>query len=135
MGFVHGKGTVVSVDSNDMSVFGTSCEFELKADAHDVTTFGHDNKVFAGGLKESSFKLEGTYDDTADVGPRATLEPAVGTVIEVIYKPEGATAAKPTRTFQALLTTYTETAPVADMVKFSAQFQGSGEIDLTTAGP
>ena len=132
MGFVHGKGTVVSVDSNDMSVFSTSCEFELKSDSHDVTTFGNDNKVFAGGLKESSFKLEGTYDDTVDVGPRGTLEPAVGTVVEVVYKPEGTGTPKPTRTFDALLTTYTETAPVADMIKFSAQFQGSGAVAITT---
>lgn len=132
MGFVHGKGTVVSVDSNDMSIYSTSCEFELKAESHDVTTFGNDHKVFSGGLKESSLKLEGNYDDTTDVGPRATIEPAIGTVIEVIYKPEGAAATKPTRTFQALVTGYTETAPVADMVKFSAQFQGSGAVAITT---
>lgn len=132
MGFVHGKGTVVSVDSNDMSVFSTSCEYELKAEAHEVTAFGSDNKVFAGGLKESSFKLEGTYDDTADVGPRATLEPATGTVVEIIYKPEGAGVGKPTRTFDGLLTTYTETDPVGDMIKFSAQFQGSGAVAVTT---
>ena len=50
MAFVHGKGTVVSVDAQDMSVYGTSCEFEIKAESHDVTTYGNDFKVFAGGL-------------------------------------------------------------------------------------
>lgn len=134
MAFVHGKGVVVSIDANDMSVYSTSCEYELKADAHDVTTFGHDNKVFAGGLKESSMKIEGTYDDTATTGPRAALEPLVGTVTEMIYSPEGTGATKPTRTWDCLCTTYTETAPVSDMIKFSAQFQGSGEITVGT-GP
>ena len=128
MGVVHGKGTVVSVDAKDLSVYGTSCEYELKADTHDVTTFGNDTKVFAGGLKESSMKIEGIYDDTDTTGPRAVLEPLVGTVAEMIYKPEG--TAGPTRTFDALCTTYTETAPVADMIKFSAQFQGSGSVGV-----
>jgi len=130
MGVVHGKGVVVSVDAKDLSVYGTSCEYELKADSHDVTTFGNDTKVFAGGLKESSMKIEGIYDDTETTGPRAVLEPLVGAIAEMIYKPEGASAG-PTRTFDALCTTYTETAPVADMIKFSAQFQGSGAVATT----
>jgi hypothetical protein len=134
MGFVHGKGVVVSVDAQDLSIYGTSCEYELKADSHDVTTFGNDTKVFAGGLKESSMKIEGTYDDTATTGPRAVLEPLVGTVTEMIYSPEGSGATKPTRTWDCLLTTYTETAPVADMIKFSAQFQGSGSVAVAV-GP
>jgi hypothetical protein len=132
MGVVHGKGTVVSVDAKDLSIYGTSCEYELKAESHDVTTFGNDDKVFAGGLKESSMKIEGLYDDTETTGPRAVLEAIVGTVSEMIYKPEG--TAGPTRTFDALCTTYTETAPVSDMVKFSAQFQGSGAVAVA-AGP
>ncbi len=132
MGFVHGKGTVVSVDAQDMSVYGTSCEFEIKAESHDVTTYGNDFKVFAGGLKESSLKMEGNYDDAA-TGPRASLEDTVGNVIEIIYSVEGAGTGKPTRTFQGLLTSYNEVSPVADMIKFTAQFQGSGDVVTTTA--
>lgn len=130
MGVVHGKGTVVSVDAKDLSIYGTSCEYELKADSHDVTTFGNDTKVFAGGLKESSMKIEGIYDDTATTGPRAVLEEIVGTISEMVYKPEG--TGGPTRTWDCLCTTYTETAPVADMIKFSAQFQGSGSVAVAT---
>lgn len=133
MGFVHGKGTVISVDATDMSIFGTSCEYEIKAAAHDVTTFGNDYRVFSGGLKESTMKMEGEYDDGTS-GPRATLESAVGTTIEIIYSVEGAGATKPTRTFDGVLISYNESAPVADMVKFTAQFQGSGEV-VTTTGP
>lgn len=132
MAFVHGKGTVVSVDAKDMTVYGTSCEYELKADSHNVTTFGQDSKVFAGGLKESAMKIEGQYDDTALTGPRATLEPLIGTIIEMIYKPEGSGTGKPTRTWDCLLTSYTETSPVSDMIKFTAQFQGSGEVVIST---
>lgn len=131
MAFVHGKGTVISVDSEDMSVFGTSCEFEVKAEAHDVTTFGQDYKVFSGGLKESSMKMEGNYDNAVS-GPRATLEANVGETVEIIYKVEGSGTGLPTRTFDGVLTSYNEAAPVADMVKFTAEFQGSGEVVTTS---
>ena len=129
MAFVHGKGTVVSVDANDMTVFSTQCEYELKAESHETTTFGQDNKVFSGGLKESSLKIEGNYDDTTDTGPAASLEPLTGTVIEIIYKVEGSTG--PVRTFDGLLTHYGETSKINDMVKFTAQFQGSGAVAIT----
>lgn len=129
MSFVHGKGTVVSVDANDMTVFSTQCEYELKAESHETTTFGQDNKVFSGGLKESSLKIEGNYDDTATTGPAASLEPAVGSVIEIVYKVEGSTG--PVRTFDGLLTHYGETSKINDMIKFTAQFQGSGTVAIT----
>lgn len=134
MAFVHGKGVVISLDANDMSVYGTSCEYELKADSHEVTTYGQDYKVFSGGLKETTMKIEGNYDNTATTGPRAVLEDLVGEVSEMIYQPEGSAVGTPTRTFNALCTSYTETAPVSDMIKFSAQFQGSGAVAVTT-GP
>lgn len=131
MAFVHGKGTVISVGGDDMSAFGTSCEFVIKADAHDVTTFGQTAKVFSGGLTESSLKLSGTYDDTA-TGPRSVLEPLVGTTTEVVYEPEGAGAGNPTRTLDAVLVSYTESAAVADMIKYEAEFTGSGAVATTT---
>jgi hypothetical protein len=133
MAFVHGKGVVVSLGGDDLSVFGTSCEYELKADAHDVTTFGQDTKVFAGGLKESTMKIEGNYDSTASTGPRGIIEPLVGEVSEMIYQPEGTGTGKPTRTWDALCTSYVETAPVSDMIKFTAQFQGSGSVATSTS--
>ena len=132
MAFVHGKGTVISVGGDDMSAFGTSCEFVIKADAHDVTTFGQTAKVFSGGLTESSLKLSGTYDDTA-TGPRGVLEPLVGTTTEVVYQPEGVGAGNPTRTLDAVLVSYTESAAVADMIKYEAEFTGSGAVATTTA--
>lgn len=133
MAFVHGKGTVVSLGGADLSVYGTSCEYELKADEHDVTTFGNDFKIFNGGLIESSMKIEGNYDNTATDGPRETLETLVGKIAEMIYSPEGSGTGKPTRTWDVLLTTYTETAPVNDMIKFAAAFRGAGPVEVATA--
>jgi hypothetical protein len=131
--FIHGKGTVVSLDAKDLSVYGTSCEYELKADEHDVTTFGNDFKIFNGGLIESSMKLEGKYDNTATNGPRAVLEVLVGKTAELIYSPEGSGTGKPTRTWEVLLTTYTETAPVNDMIAWAAEFRGAGPVEVDVA--
>jgi hypothetical protein len=131
--FIHGKGTVVSLDAKDLSAYGTSCEYELKADEHDVTTFGNDFKIFNGGLIESSMKLEGKYDNTASNGPRAVLELLVGKTAELIYSPEGTGASKPTRTWEVLLTTYTETAPVNDMIAWAAEFRGAGPVEVEIA--
>ncbi|HEY5880109.1 MAG TPA: hypothetical protein VIU11_14460 [Nakamurella sp.] len=133
MGFVHGKGTVVTIGGDDMTVFSTSCEYELKAEAHETTTFGHDYKVFSGGLIESTMKVEGQYDDAADTGPAAVLEPLIGKVTEMVYKPEGATGLS--RTFDALLTQYTETSPVNDMIKFAAEFQGTDAVAVAPGTP
>lgn len=130
--FIHGKGTVVSLDAKDLSVYGTSCEYELKADEHDVTTFGNDFKIFNGGLIESSMKIEGKYDSDETNGPRAVLETLVGKTAELIYKPEGGGTGTPTRTWDVLLTTYTETAPVNDMITFAAEFRGAGAVAVTT---
>jgi hypothetical protein len=130
--FIHGKGVVVSLDAKDLSAFGTSCEYELKADEHDVTTFGNDFKIFNGGLIESSMKIEGRYDDTASEGPRAVLEALVGKTAELVYKPEGTGTGNPTRTWDVLVVTYTETAPVDDMIKFAATLRGAGAVAVTT---
>ena len=133
MAFVHGKGTVTSIDAKDMSVFGTQVEYELKAETHDVTTFGNDDKVFSGGLRESSMKMEGNYDDTETTGPAAALEPLVGQVVELIYKPEG--AAGLTRTVDVVVKQYTETSSINDMIKFAVQLQGSGAVAVAAGTP
>lgn len=131
MAFVHGKGTVASIDAKDMTVYSTQIEYELKAETHDVTTFGNDDKIFSGGLRESSMKMEGNYDDTETTGPAAALEPLVGQVVELIYKPEG--AAGLTRTVDVVVKQYTETSSINDMIRFAVQLQGSGAVTVAAA--
>lgn len=133
MAFVHGKSTVVQVDSNDLSAFTNTSEFNQSQDSHDVTAYGNDGHTFRGGLTNGTFTMSGIYDNTASTGPRAVLQPLIGQAdpVTVIRQPEGAGASLPQDSFSGLLTSYSEASPVADMVTWSAEFQISGDVDST----
>jgi hypothetical protein len=129
MAFKHGKDTVVKVATKDLSAYTDSSELNQSADAHDTTTYGNAGHRKAGGLLDGSFKMSGTYDSTAVTGPRAALQPLLGTVVAVIRQPEGTGTGKPQDSFNALLTGYVETSPVADMIKWSAEFETDGVVN------
>jgi hypothetical protein len=135
MGFVHGKGTAVSLDAKDLGTFSNSVTFGRTADSHDVTTFGKNSKVYAPGLKDGTASIEGIYDNTASTGPGAVLRPLIGAAaVELVYEPEGTGASKPIATVDVLVTSYEESAPVADMITFTAELQLSDDIVDTTGG-
>jgi hypothetical protein len=129
MAFKHGKDTFVSVDGDNLSAYTNTSEFTKSGDSHDVTTYGKDSHVYAGGLLDGGFTMAGTYDNTASTGPRAVLNPLVGTVVTVIRQPEGTGASLPQDSFSGLLTKYMESSPVADMVSWSAEFQISDDVN------
>ncbi|HEX6969409.1 MAG TPA: hypothetical protein VF174_11460 [Micromonosporaceae bacterium] len=134
MAKVHGKNTVVKVDDNDLSQYCNTSEFEATKDTHDTTGYGADGHEFSEGLTNGTFTMGGVYDSTAGTGPRAVLKPltkaGAGTVT-VVRQIEGTGAGKPQDSFTAILTSYTESAPVADMVAWQAEFQISGDVDDT----
>lgn len=125
MAFVHGKGTSITVDSVDLSAFTNNVAKKRSADGHDTTTFGQSGHTYQGGLTDGTYTLTGTYDGAATDTPRAVLEAALGTVVPFVYQQETATGS-PQSTGNALITAYEETAPVADMITWSATLQISG---------
>lgn len=133
MAFVHGKGTAVSIDAKALGAFSNSVTFTRTADTHDVTTFGKNSKVYAPGLKDGTASIEGVYDSTASTGPGAVLRPLVGaTAVELVYEPEGTGTGKPVATVDVLVNSYEESAPVADMITFTAELQLSDDIADST---
>lgn len=133
MAFVHGKGTAVTIDSDNLSAFANSVTFTRTADSHDVTTFGKTAKVYQSGLKDGTANIEGIYDSTASTGPGAVLRPLVGgAAVELVYEPEGSGLGKPVATVDVIVTSYEETAPVADMITWTAELQLSDTIADTT---
>lgn len=129
MAFVHGKNTFVSLDDNDLSAFTNNVAFNRSADSHDTTTFGRNSKVFKAGLKDGTATIQGIYDNTALTGPGAVIRPLIGAdEVEFIYMPEGPGSGNPISTVNVIVTGYEETAPVADMVTWSASLQFSGDI-------
>lgn len=132
MTFVHGKNTVITVATKDISQYCNTSQMTRGADSHDVTGYGKDDHVLSGGLRKGEFSCGGTYDNTASNGPRAALRPFIGAVVACTRKPEGTGVGKPLETFSALLEDYQETNPVADMVSWSAKFTVSDAITDTT---
>lgn len=132
--FIHGKRTFISVDGTDMSTWITSSsELGKTTDTHEVTAYGQDSKTYAPGLNDATFSMEGTYNSTASTGPRAKLNTvyAGNDLVEIIRRPEGTGSGLPGDTFNGIMTSYVETSPVGDMVTFSAEFQVSGDVDIT----
>jgi hypothetical protein len=131
MSFVHGRHTFISLDGDDLSVYTDSSELGLTADTHDVTTYGKDAHVYEGGLTDGTAKMSGTYDNTAGVGPRAVIRPLIGSKVVLVRRTEGTGSGKPQDTVDVVVKGYTETNPVADMVKWSADLQCSDDVDST----
>jgi hypothetical protein len=134
MTFVHGSDTYISIDAKDISQYCTQSDFKRTADSHDVTTYGQNAHVYRGGLSDGTSSVSGIYDNTAVTGPRAALEPLLGTVVELIRRPDGTGSGKAMDTVDVLVGEYTETSPVADMVTWSLSLQLSGEVDSTAQG-
>lgn len=131
MAFVHGKDTFISLDGDNLSAFCNTSTLTRQADSHDVTTYGQDSHVFVGGLGNGTASIGGFYDNTASTGPRAVIEPLVGTVVVLIRQPEGTGSGLPQDEVNVLVTNYVETSPVADIVTWTAALQLSGDIDTT----
>ena len=131
MALSHGKDTVITVETTDLSQYTKESELGRTADSHDVTTYGKNSHVKAGGLLDGKFTMGGVYDTTAATGPRGKLEPLLGTVVDIVRQPEGAGAGKPQDAFAALLVDYTESNPVADYVSWKAEFELSDDVDST----
>jgi hypothetical protein len=87
--------------------------------------------VFLGGLTSGTVTISGKYDSTASTGPRASILPNRGAVVELIHRPEGTGASLPQDTVDVLVKSYVQTHPVADYVMWSVELTMSGDVDST----
>lgn len=127
----HGKLTFVSLDANDLSTFTDSTTVNRAADEHDTTCYGSDDHTFNGGLLTGTITIGGKYI-TGATGPKAIIEPLLGTVAAFIYRPEGTGAGKPEDTADVHVKAYNQTAPVADIVRWTAELTVSGPVTNAT---
>jgi hypothetical protein len=134
MSKVHGKVTFVSLDGKNLSSYGSNVEYGRTADSHDVTTFGNDAHIYNAGLTDGTATIEGVYESVSVTGgPAAVIRPLIGAAspVELIYRPEGTGSGKAENKGNVIVTGYTETSPVADMVRWQAQLQLAGPVTTT----
>ena len=135
MAFVHGKDSAFKLDNSsgtltDISTYVNSVDFPETADVAETTTLGDSSKSYIVGLKDATISIAGLWDSTVDgilgavVGQSATLS--------FEYSPEGTTSGNIKYTGECILTSYSQSSPVGDVVGFSADLQVSGDVTRGT---
>jgi len=135
MAFVHGKDSVFKLDDSggtltDISSYVNNVDFPETADVAETTTLGDGSKTYIVGLKDATLSISGLWDSTADgilgavVGQSATLS--------FEYSPEGTGSGAIKYTGEAILTSYSVSSPVGDVVGYSADLQVSGDVTRGT---
>ena len=135
MAFVHGSDSVFKLDNaggslTDISTYVNNVDFPETADVAETSTLGASNKTYIVGLKDATISLGGLFDATVD----AILGAVVGqsATLSFEYSPEGTSSGKVKYTGECILTSYTLSSPVGDVVGFSADLQVSGAVTRAT---
>ena len=131
--FVHGKSTDFELDdtggtSRSLSTVLTSVDFPETIDTAETTAFGATSKSYIVGLRDATISVSGLWDATVD-GYIIGTEPATRTYI---YGPTGSTGGNVKYTGECILTNYSISNPVGDVVTFSLDLQCTGAQTRTT---
>ena len=131
--FVHGKSTYFNLDdkdgtARDLSDTLTSVDFPETIDTGEVTAFGATSKAYLVGLRDATISVSGLFDATID-GYIIGTEPATRTFI---FGPAGSTGGNVKYTGECILTSYSISNPVADVVTYSLDLQVTGDVTRTT---
>jgi predicted secreted protein len=131
--FVHGKSTNFSLDdtggtSRDISDTLTSVDFPETIDTAETTAFGATSKSYIVGLRDATISVSGIWDATVD-GYIIGTEPATRTFI---FGPAGSTGGNVKYTGECILTNYSVSNPVGDVVTYSIDLQCTGGVTRTT---
>ena len=131
--FVHGKSTYFNLDdtggtARDLSDTLTSVDFPETIDTAETTAFGATFKSYIVGLRDATISVSGIWDATVD-GYIIGTEPATRTWI---FGPAGSTGGNVKFTGEAILTSYSVSNPVSDVVTYSLDLQVTGNVTRTT---
>lgn len=131
--FHHGKATHFSLDdtggtSRDLSNVLVSVDFPEIIETAETTAFGATSKSYIVGLRDATISISGLFDATVD-GYIIGTEPATRTFI---FGPAGNTSGYVKYTGEAILTNYSVSSPVGDVVTFSLDLQCTGGVTRTT---
>lgn len=154
MPFYHGKVAQVALRDatntwRDFTSYTGEVTLPGKAGIAETTVFGRGAKTFIGGLLEGQATMKGFYDDTATTGPDFVLASLLGTqptkgltVVaqvttqsnygQIILCPGGSLTGV-TAIADVVLTDYSISAPVNNVISWTASFQLSGATTATAS--
>ena len=131
--FAHGKSTDFALDdtggtSRSLANTLTDVSFPQSIDTAETTAFGSTNKSYIVGLKDTTISVSGLWDATID-GYLSGTEPASRSFI---YGPAGSTVGNLKYTGEAIITNYSVSNPVGDVVTYSVDLQVTGAVTRGT---
>lgn len=134
MAVLNANNASFQITANEIGPYCNSIEFTRQNDVVDVTTFGNTGHKYTATLTDGGINIAGVWDKTATVGSYTVLSAQVGDLdgAAFIYGPEGSATGKVKYSGTAILDTYAESAPVADVVRFTATFKISGAVTIAT---
>lgn len=132
--FVHGKSTNFQLDDTsgtirDISNTVTSVDFPETLDTAETTAFGSSAKSYIVGLTDATISVSGIWDATVDGYIAGGAEPASRSFV---FGPAGSTVSNVKYTGEAIVTSFSISNPVGDVVTFSLDLQVTGAITRGT---
>jgi|TARA_R100001230_G_C5629197_1_gene137213 hypothetical protein len=132
--FVHGKSVDFALDdtsgsSRNISDTLNSVDFPEVTETADTTAFGSSSRSFIVGLESATISISGLWDSTVDGYMKGGTEPASRSFI---YGPAGSTGGNVKYTGEAIMTNYSISSPVGDVVTYSADLQVTGAVTRGT---
>ena len=133
MAFRHGKNAELTVNSKALTDFADSVDLKIDVDTADTSVFGLDWKTAIPGMAGANLDGSGNYDPTATTGPQAVLTALIGAAeFPVVWYPGGNSTGQISHTFNALLTSYSESSPAGGKVTFKFSLLASGADTVAT---
>ena len=134
MAFRAGRQAIVTVAGTDISASLSQADVGVTGGTGETTTFGASWQTFLATLLVGTCSLSGYYDPTASTGPAAVLVTAITglAAVAVVVKPGGSTTGQRSASFSAILTGYSESAPVGGIVTFTCSMTPTSTVTYTT---
>ena len=131
--FVHGKSTDFELDdtsgtSRSLANTLTSVDFPETIDTAETTAFGATSRSYIVGLRSATISVSGLWDATVD-GYIIGTEPASRSFI---FGPAGSTGGNVKYTGECILTNYSISNPVGDVVTYTLDLQVTGNVTRGT---
>jgi hypothetical protein len=130
MAFSHGKSTDVLVAEYDISAYLNEATASMSMDTAETSTFGSNAKTYILGQNDGTISFSGLYDGDANA-----VDAIFTSIIDndttppiTICMDNGLTAGNRAILAQAKQTAYEISAPVADVVSISGEFQVTSGI-------
>lgn len=128
MAFTHGSEGKVSIGGTIITTYVDSVDWTYSIDSHDVTVFGKNAHDKLGGLYDGSITIGGTFDNSSGTTNLETVLKPGSTNVTFVYWDGNIR-----RTVDVLKQSYGLSAPVADMVKWTASLEMCSTVAVSTS--